>query len=239
MVNMQDQNNDKSLTSGPSECQPPNANNSNNIDPVPKQCGDNWPSQKRVAKQPPFDWKKPPSLYKLGIGQSGNCDPIQTGQLLNDLDTPNREVIYRYARGIRGCDEAMLDMFRQTIVIDDQSKSHIVPLIWASQEKAVDFLLQDNVRKGNSNVVDRIRLPIMAIWNSGISFDQARFTYQKAYSLIPWLVQPNVCDPKCEGVCDPELTPPTDVAKCSAGFTQQEKYPKDTYYGVQRFAIKY
>lgn len=247
MVNMQQTNTDKNLASGGEICQPPHGNNIDNIDPIPKQCcDDQWPSQKWVPTQPPLDWRKPQSLYQLGLGQSGNCDPIQTGQLINDLDTPNRNVIYRYARGIRGCDEAMLDTFRQTMVIDDQGKAHVVDLIWASQEKAVDFLLQDNIRKGNSLVVDRIRLPIMAIWNNGISYDMTRFTYQKAYTLMPWLVKGNTCeippiacagDPPntmCEPACDPNLIPPTDVAGCKAGFTQQEKYPNDTYFGVTR-----
>ena len=100
-------------------------------------------------------------------------------------------------------------MFRNLIVLDEQGKQHTVPIIWASQEKAVAAILQDNVRKDASLVVDRIRLPICAVWNSGISFDQTRFTYQKAYSLLPFL-------------------------GANPGFFKQEKYVKDTIFGVTR-----
>lgn len=205
---MKDVNAEKSLV----DCNPRDNKNSVNIDPVPKQCDDDcWPSQKRVPIQPPNDWNKRKTFNKLGLGQHWLCDPIQTGQIINDLDSPNRDVIYRYSRSIRACDEAMLDMFRNVIVLDEQGKQHTVPIIWASQEKAVATILQDNVRKDNSLVVDRIRLPIISIWNSGMQFDQSRFTYQKAYSLLPWL--------------DPQ-----DVA----GFWKTEKYYKDTFFGVTR-----
>jgi len=208
MTNMKDVNAEKSLV----DCNPRDNKNSVNIDPVPPQCcDDGWPSQKRVPIQPPKDWYKRKTFNKLGLGQHWLCDPIQTGQIINDLDTPNREVIYRYSRSIRACDEAMLDMFRNVMVLDEQGKQHTVPIIWASQEKAVAAILQDNVRKDNSLVVDRIRLPIIAIWNAGMQFDQSRFTYQKAYSLLPWLA-------------------PDDVV----GFWKQEKYYKDTFFGVTR-----
>lgn len=208
---MKDVNAEKSLV----ECQERDNVNSVNIDPVPKQCGDdNWPSQKRVAKNPAIDWKEVPHVPNTKLGQTGNCDPIQTGQIINDLDTPNREVVYRYARGIRANDEAMLDTFRNIKVIDEQGQEHTVPIIWASQEKAVDMILQDNVRKDNSLVVDRIRLPIMAIWNNGMTPDMTRFTYQRAYSLLP-----------CPG---------EDGTPGCPGFTQQEKYKRDTFFGVTR-----
>jgi hypothetical protein len=205
---MKDVNAEKSLV----ECQDRDNKNSINIDPVPKQCDDDcWPSQKRVPIQPPKDWTRRKTFNKLGLGQHWLCDPIQTGQIINDLDTPNRDVIYRYSRSIRACDEAMLDMFRNVKVLDEQGKEHTVPIIWASQEKAVAAILQDNVRKDDSLVVDRIRLPIIAIWNAGMQFDQSRFTYQKAYTLLPWLC-------------------PDDTI----GFFKQEKYFKDTFFGVTR-----
>ncbi len=209
MTNEKDQNLEKSLV----ECQPKVGGNSVNIDPVPKECADDgWCSQKRIPTAGAKDWGRRKTFNKLGIGANHQCDPIMTGQIINDLDTPNRDVIYRYSRGIRGCDEAMLDLFRNTVVIDEQGKAHTVPIIWASQEKAVDAILQDNVRKDNSLVVDRIRLPMMSIWNAGITFDQTRFTYQKAYSLLPWL----------------------DPNGGQSGFFNQEKYTKDTFYGVTR-----
>jgi hypothetical protein len=208
MTNMKDVNAEKSLI----DCNPRDDKNSVNIDPVPEKCADDcWPSQKRVVNTGAEDWGKVKTFNKLGLGQHWQCDPIQTGQIVNDLDTPNRDVIYRYSRSIRACDEAMLDLFRNMIVLDEQGKQHTVPIIWASQEKAVAYLLQDNTRKDNSLVVDRIRLPIVSIWNAGIQFDQSRFTYQKAYTLLPWLTRDD-----------------------NIGFFNQEKFYKDTFYGVTR-----
>lgn len=219
MTNMKDANNEKSLT----DCQVPGDPNSTNIDPVPEECGyDGWPSQKQVLRNPAADWKiggpdglPPPSQSgkrKLGIGQSGLCDPLQTGDIVNDLDAPNRNVVYRYSRALRGANEAMFDLFRNVKVIDEDGKAHVVPITWASQEKAVAAILQTNVRKDNSAVVDRIRLPVMAIYSSGHSIDMRRFTYQQAQSFLPWL-------DSCEG---------------TFGFTKQEKFPRDTVFSVTR-----
>lgn len=208
MSNMKQYNNEKSLD----DCSPGGLPNSQNIDPIPKECSDDgWPSQKRVARNPQLEWQEKPSLQPEGVqylGQSGLCDPIQTGEIINDLDTPNREVIYRYTRALRGANEAMYDMFRNTKIIDEDGKAHVVPIIWASPEKAVAAILQDNVRKDNSLVVDRIRLPIMAIYASGHALDLQRFTYQRAISLFPW------------------------ASGCV--FTGKEKCEKDTIFGVTR-----
>ncbi len=208
MTNMKDVNNEKSLN----DCQAPELTNPTNIDPVPKECADDtWPNQKRVARNPPDDWKQRKSR-KMTLGQSGNCDPLMTGQIVNDLDTPDRGVIYRYTRALRGANEAMVDLFRNVQVLDLDGKAHIVPIMWASQERAVAALLQDNVRKDNSLVVDRIKLPTMAIWANGYSPDQSRFTYQKAMSLLSWL----------------------DPIGWGEGFTQREKFERDTVFGVTR-----
>ncbi len=211
MTNMKDTNAEKMLV--PCEV---GGSNPRNIDPVPGECcDDGTPNQKRVLDGPQGAWKAKPSMKKIGppsgFGQQANCDPIMTGQITNDLDTPNRQVIYRYSRALRGANEAMLDLFRNVIVADEQGKKHVVPIMWASQERAVAALLQDNVRKDNSLVVDRIRLPIMSIWNNQITQDLRRFTYQRAQTFLPWL----------------------DPLKI-AGFRTQEKFESDTVFGVTR-----
>lgn len=209
---MKDVNAEQSLV----QCNDRDNINPTNIDPVPLLCGDDgWPSQKRVDTNPPRDWSQRPTFKKVGppqpVGQHGQCDPFQTGQIINDLDTPNRNYIYRYSRVLRGCDEGMYDLFRNIQCIDEQGQAHIVPLVWASQEKAVAAIMQDNVRKDDSLVVNRIRLPIIALWNSGMQHDWTRFSYQRNFSLMPWL------DPLRE-----------------TGFHFQEEYPRDTIYGVTR-----
>jgi hypothetical protein len=205
---MKEQNTERSLV----DCQPlPPFPDFINIDPPPINCPEQPPTQKGVPVRPQPSWLEPQTLKKSGVGQHQLCDPIQTGQIINDLDTPNRNVIYRYTKALRGADEAMLDMFRNMVVIDEQGKAHPVPIVWGSQEKAVAAILQDNVRKDNSLVVDRIRLPIMAIHQSGVEQDLNRFVYQKA---IDYLREAR-----------PDHKP---------GFTTNEKYERDTIFGVTR-----
>jgi hypothetical protein len=213
MTNMKEQNTERSLVQ---DCQEKNPHpDNNNIDPVPDMCCDPGehldPTQKRVPVNPELSWLQEQSLKKSGIGQHQLCDPIQTGQIVNDLDTPNRDVIYRYTKAMRGADEAMLDMFRNTVVIDEQGKAHPIPIVWGSQEKAVAAILQDNVRKDNSLVVDRIRLPMLAIHQSGLEIDKSRFVYQRGVDYLRYL--------------RPDQKP---------GWTTNEKYERDTIFGVTR-----
>jgi hypothetical protein len=212
---MKDTNTEKGLN----DCEVTPQTNPTNIDPVPKLCDDDgFPSQKRVPwNDPQTAWNQQKTQKKTGppqgaaIGQSGLCDPFQFGQIINDLDTPDRQFIYRYSGALRGCDEAMVDLFRNIKVLDEQGKEHLVPILWANQERAVATILQSNVRKDNSLVVDRIPLPIMSIWANSHKLDPNRFTYQQAFSLMEWL-------------------DPNDVA----GFTHQEKFERDTVFGVTR-----
>jgi len=156
-------------------------------------------------------WLENVSNKKVGIGEGRLCDPMQTGQIVNDVARPNPNVIYRYSKGIRGCDEAVMDLFRNIVVIDEDGKAHPVPIIWASQEKAVAAILQDNVRKDNSLVVERIKLPMLAIYSNSFSFNQDRYIYHKALDYMRYL--------------RPDGKP---------GFTISEKYERDTVFGVAR-----
>jgi hypothetical protein len=105
----------------------------------------------------------------------------------------------------------MLDLFNNVAVIDEDGKAHKIPIIWGTQEKAVAWILQDNTRKDGSLVVERIRLPAMAIYGSGIEFDASRYTYHKATDYLRQL--------------RPDGKP---------GFAIKEKYERDTVFGVSR-----
>lgn len=115
---------------------------------------------------------------KTNLGKSNLGDPMQTGHILND--GTNFNTIYRYSKALRGTDEAVMDLFKDIVVLDEDGKAHRVPIIWGSQEKAVAAIVQDNVRKDNSLVVDRIRLPILAIHSQDYQFNQGRYVYHKA-----------------------------------------------------------
>lgn len=193
--------------------------------PVPKslaECNEKSPIQENLNSEPaPMPcstdndradgWLDQLNNKKVGLGQAQLNDPAQTGQIVNDLDRPNRNTIYRYSKSLRGCDEAVMDIFRNMVVIDEDGKAFPVPIIWASQERAVAAILQDNVRKDNSLVVDRIRLPMMAIYASGYQFNQNRFIYHKAINYLRSL--------------RPDGKP---------GFTVNEKFERDTIFGVAR-----
>lgn len=183
---------------------PPNNNK------IPNQCGKNDENIKDPNKSN-FGWLEEASNKKIGLGVDAQCDPMQTGQIVQDVSNPNRDVVYRYSKAIRGCDEAMLDLFNNIVVIDEDGKAHKVPIIWGTQEKAVAWILQDNTRKDGSLVVERIRLPAMAIYGSGIEFDQTRYLYHRASNYLRDL--------------RPDKKP---------GFAIKEKYERDTVFGVAK-----
>lgn len=183
-----------------------------NKDPIPKKCADDGkPSQKRV-KGIFESWQDKDDIRrKTGIGHSKLCDPMQTGQIIN---TPGQDekTIYRYSKATRGCDEAMRDLFSNVIVIDEMGKSHKVPIMIAPQEKAVAAMLQENVRKDNSLVVDRLQVPLMAIHNTDFSINQERYIYHAAIDHMQYLRKDR-----------------------KPAFTIQEKYhPRDTVFGITR-----
>lgn len=186
-----------------------------NIDPPPPNCSEEYPippSQKSVpGPEEFFGLEDKNQMERVGIGQSALCDPVQTGQVVNDTDTPSRNTIYRYSKALRGCDEAVMDLFRNVVVIDDDGKYFPVPILWATQERAVAYVMQDNVRKDNSAVVDRIRLPIMSIYSNNIEFNQARYVYHKAIDYGRSL-----------------------RSDFKPGYTANEKYKRDTVFGVAR-----
>lgn len=182
---------------------------SENIDPPPgftKQPPDN---QNNIGLNVPDDWHTDIFTQKIGLGSENNCDPMQTGSIVNDLDNPNRNTIYRYAKSVRACDEAIMDLFRNLVIIDEDGKAHPVPIIWATQERAVAAVVQENVRKDETLVVDRIKLPMLAISSTGYAVDLSRYTYHQA---VNYLLD----------------------SKGKPTFTGSEKYEKDTVFGVTR-----
>ena len=180
---------------------------SENIDPLNRFCEKDPDNQNNINS--PADWFDDFLVKNTQNGIENNADPMQTGQIINDLETPNRHTVYRYSKSIRGTDEAIMDLFRNIVVIDEDGKAHPVPIIWATQERAVAAVVQQNVRKDETLVVDRIKLPMLAISSTGFTFNQERYTYHQA---LNWLR-------------DKEGKPQ---------FTVNEKYNRDTVFGVAR-----
>lgn len=188
-----------------------------NIDPVPPHCPDGIPDKARSQKDVEgrdMSWLVDElSNQKKGFGQSGLCDPVQKGHIINEqgMSDPDRNTLYRYGKSLRGTDEGVMDMFRDIVVIDEAGKAHNIPIIWATQEKAVAAILQENVRKDESLVVDRIKLPMLAIHSTSFDFNQNRYIYHKATDYLRTLNR-----------------------DWKPGFTVKEKYERDTVFGVAR-----
>ena len=180
-------------------------------DKIPELCSPE--DSLKSTEQPGMGWLSEhcDETGREGGGQSGNCDPMQSGSILNDLRNPNRNTVYRYSKGIRHADMAMKDLFSNVAVIDTNGKGFPVPIIIGTQERAVAAIMFDNVRKDNSLVVDRIRLPLLSIYQSGIQFSQERYTYHKAVDYMRRL--------------RPDSAP---------GFTTKEFRERDTVFGVTR-----
>lgn len=184
-----------------------------NFDPIPPYCRDEPSESLHDVAGRDLSWLLDQTQRKKGDGDSALCDPMQTGHIINEQDgvPPDRDTVYRYSRSLRGCDEAMMAMFRDIVVIDEQGKAHHVPIIWGTQEKAVLAILQENFRKDHSLVVDRIRLPMLAIHGSEETFDQSRYIYHRAIDFMR--------------ARDRHWKP---------GFTIKEKHDRDTVFGVTR-----
>lgn len=191
------------------QCADKNLNSIENLDKSPPYCDNNkvdYNNQRDVNGDDLgflFEDSK-----KTGYGAKVDCDPVQRGYIVNDVNNPDRNYIFRYSKSIRGTDEALLDMFKTIVVIDENGKAHPIPVIPGTPEKAIAAIIQDNVRKDNTNVVDRLKLPLMALTQSNIDVDLNRFTFHKAVDFFRINGKPSL--------------------------TLNEKFEKDTVLGVSR-----
>lgn len=209
------------------ECKEPNpVQGPVNEDVTPDMCGDDGDgSLNSVSGLWDEGWLDEACEYSEDqLGKHALCDPMQTGHILNDLRNPQRNTVYRYAKGLRGCDRAMKDMFSDVVVLDANGRAYPVPVVWGSQERAVAAIMFDNVRKDKSLVVDRIRLPMLSIHQSDLQFNQDRYTYHRA---INWL--------RDQRRTVPGVNPHGEATEHpTPGFTQQEIKPRDTVFGMAR-----
>src|ERR1700753_114348 len=131
--------------------------NSENIDPAEGYCEQN--KTLRDVPDTAHSWLDDTGNKKIGLGFNKLCDPFQTGQIVKENEKTNPNTLYRYSKAIRSCDEAVMDLFRNVVIIDEDGVAKPIPIMWASQERAVAHVIQENVRKDLTNVVDRIKLP--------------------------------------------------------------------------------
>jgi hypothetical protein len=181
-----------------------------NLDPAPPYCGKDLEdvNNRRGINDDSLNFLKDETMKKVGFGAKVDCDPMQRGLIVNDLENTERTVLYRYSKSIRGTDEAMLDMFRNVVVIDEDGKAWPIPVMLGPPEKAVAAIIQDNVHKDETLVVDRLKLPLLALTQTSIDYDLERYTYHKATNLFRKNGKP--------------------------GLTISEKYNRDTVLGLAR-----
>jgi len=174
-------------------CNNPTPNKEYNEDFAPPYCREDQagcenPSEASLKDVPNHvnSWFEEFTMKKTGVGQAVDCDPMLRGHIVNDQagKSPDRNIIYRYSKSIRGTDEAVKDLFTDVVVQDESSKFFPVPIMWGTQEKAVMAIIGDNYRKDNSLVVDRVRLPYMSIHSSTFDIDPTRYTYHKAVNYL-------------------------------------------------------
>lgn len=193
------------------DCGIKDGSNDLNLDIAPPYCGVDQAdaNNKRRINDETLNFLKDETMKKTGFGAKVDCDPMQRGHIVNDPINPERQVLYRYSKSIRGTDEAILDMFRDIILLDEDGKGWPIPILLGPPEKAVAAIVQDNVRKDETLVVDRIKLPLLALTQNSIDYDLDRYTYHKAINLFR----------------NQEGRP---------GLAINEKYNKDTVLGLAR-----
>jgi hypothetical protein len=165
------------LEGGLNNCQPrAPLPQSQNIDPPPSCPVD--PNNQNNVPDTFESWESIKTAdQNIGLGTDRNCDPIQTGAIVNDLRPPTDNTIYRYSKTIRATDEACMDLFRKLVVIDEDGVAHQVPIIWGTQDRAVAFVAQQNTKTGDTLVVNRLRLPLLAISQTGIEYAKDKYIY--------------------------------------------------------------
>jgi hypothetical protein len=117
--------------------------------------------------------------------EANSCDPMQIGSIVEDMRKPaNRQVIYKNWRAIYGVNEAVTDLFRDLAVIDVNGEAQGVPIMWGTQERAVAAIIQANVQQDSSLVVQRVKLPMLAIHYSDLTPNYDRYIYHGAIDYL-------------------------------------------------------
>ena len=177
----------------------------------PQRCGAECEMESPNAAKDIYGLLNRIESINANYGQSANLDPMMSGKIVPDPENPDGRVINFYPQGFRGSDQAMEKMFEDMVVIDDDGKAFLVPIIWGTQEDAVAAMLGPNVRDDETQVVTRPRLPMLCIYEADWELDRERYTYHYAWDLGR-----------------------TIERNWKPGFTLNEDQPRDTVLGFAR-----
>ena len=110
---------------------------------------------------------------------------IQTPRQYQPTSEVGRQYIFGYSKSIRNTNRAVLDLFSDvTILNEDDNKIYPIPIIWGTQEKAVIYAFGEqfinNPDRRDAGLVDRIKLPMMALMGGDIPLAAGRYVYHEA-----------------------------------------------------------
>ncbi len=112
-----------------------------------------------------------------------NNPEIQKPRIYTPKSNVSRHYIYGYSKCIRNTNKAMMDLFSDTTIIDNDI-IYPVPIIFGSHERAAIYVFGEqfvkNPDRQEAGLVDRIILPVMALNPGDISLDENRYIYHKA-----------------------------------------------------------
>jgi hypothetical protein len=94
----------------------------------------------------------------LGIDKLAKAEPSKSD-----------DKVYKYCRLLRKCDEAMMDEFKNLVVMDEKGESHPIPIVWADESK-VDTVLELGSDKSEHLIVDKIKLPLLNMSRGDLRF---------------------------------------------------------------------
>jgi len=118
------------------------------------------------------------------INRSGSNNPeVQTPRQYQPTSKVGRNYIFGYSKCIRNTNKSVMDLFSDITIIHEET-IYPVPIIWGTQEKAVIYAFGEqfaaNPDRKETGLVDRIRLPMIALTGGDIGLAEDRYIYHQA-----------------------------------------------------------
>ncbi len=119
---------------------------------------------------------------KINRSKSDNPEE-QTPRQYQPTSKVGRNYIFGYSKCIRNSNKAMMDLFSDITIMHEET-IYPVPIIWGTQEKAVIYAFGEqfaaNPDRQEDGLVDRIRLPMIALTGGDIGLAEDRYIYHGA-----------------------------------------------------------
>jgi len=114
----------------------------------------------------------------------GDNPEMQTPKMFQPASGVGRQYIFGYSKCIRNANLAMMDLFSDILVVNDDQQAYQIPIIFGSQERAIIYAFGEqfvsNPDRQDKGLIDRVRIPMMALKPGDINFNQDRYVYHEA-----------------------------------------------------------